>query len=159
MTNLSHVTIYTDGTCPGHLGPGGYGVVMLNEGYRREFSGGYWLTTNNRISLLGAIAGLKKLHHKSSVTLYSDSEYLVASMNSDRVRRWKAKGWFRDKNVKVPNIDLWDSILDLCDQHVVRFAWFKGHPGQVESERCRQLANEAARQEDLPIDEGYTPSR
>ena len=97
MPNLKQVTIYTDGACLGNPGPGGYGVVLLYNGHRKELSGGFRLTTNNRMEILAAIKGLEALKERFTVTLYSDSRYLVDSIQKSWARRWKANGWKRNK--------------------------------------------------------------
>lgn len=152
---LKPVTIYTDGACTGNPGPGGYGTVLLYNGYRKELSGGYRLTTNNRMEMVAAIVGLQALKQPCAVTLYSDSKYLVDAVMLGWAARWRSKGWKRSKTEGAKNPDLWASLLDLCEQHQVEFRWVKGHNGNVENERCDELAVMAARQPNLPIDEGY----
>ncbi|MGQ9546976.1 MAG: ribonuclease HI [Dehalococcoidia bacterium] len=155
MPGLKHVTIYTDGACLGNPGPGGYGVILIYRGRRRELSGGYRKTTNNRMELTAAIVGLQALKEKCRVTLFSDSEYLVKAMSRGWAVRWRANGWKRGKKEKVPNEDLWERLIQLCEQHEVQFSWVKGHSDAAENIRCDQLAVQAAQQPDLPPDEGY----
>lgn len=153
---LKHVTIYTDGGCIGNPGPGGYGVVLLYGGHRKELSGGYRLTTNNRMELTAAIVGLGALRTPCDVTLHSDSEYLVTSMRAGLPEKWKANGWRRGKKRgRALNTDLWDQVLTLCATHHVKFEWVRGHSGDVENERCDQLSQAAARRSRLPTDLGY----
>jgi ribonuclease HI len=144
------VSIYTDGGCDPNPGKGGYGVVLLFAKHRKELSGGFRLTTNNRMELYAAIAGLQALKETSRVTLTSDSEYLVNAMTRGWIQRWERKGW-----KKVKNPDLWKILLDLCSQHQVTFNWIKGHAGHPENERCDQLAMQALLAPDLPADEAY----
>jgi ribonuclease HI len=153
--NAKHVTMYTDGACLGNPGPGGYGVILLYQGHRRELSGGYRKTTNNRMEIMAAIVGLEALKERCEVTLYSDSEYLVNAMSKGWIQRWRANGWKRNKREKVLNPDLWERLLRLCELHEVQFSWVKGHGGTPENVRCDQLAVQAAQQPDLPVDEGY----
>ena len=155
MTNLKEVTIYTDGACTGNPGPGGYGVVLLYGGQRKEVNGGFQLTTNNRMELMAAIVGLQTLKKKCRVSLYSDSEYLVNAMSEGWARRWQANGWKRNKKEKALNPDLWDRLLSLCAYHDVEFRWVRGHSGDPENERCDALAVQAANEARLPLDEGY----
>lgn len=155
MSDLPRVTIYTDGCCPGNPGPGGFGVVLLHKDNRKELSGGYRLTTNNRMELTAAIAGLRALKTSCVVTLYSDSQYLVNAINQGWARRWQANGWRRNKHGKALNPDLWSELLDLLDQHRVQVVWVKGHAGNAENERCDQLSTQAAQRDDLPADEIY----
>lgn len=152
---LKNVVIYSDGACTGNPGPGGYGTVLLYNGHRKELSGGYRRTTNNRMEMMAAIAGLESLQQPCRVTLYSDSKYLVDAVTKGWATRWRANGWMRNKKDKAINPDLWQQLLDLCDRHQVDFKWVKGHAGIPENERCDQLAVSAARQPGLPADEGY----
>ena len=149
------VTIYTDGACRGNPGPGGYGVVLLYQGRRKELSGGYRETTNNRMEMTAAIAGLKMLKESCQVTLYSDSAYLVKAMTEGWARKWRQNNWRRTRKEKALNPDLWEELLRLCDEHQVEFQWVKGHAWSEENARCDQLAWEAAGQPDLPDDHGY----
>jgi ribonuclease HI len=156
MAGLKRVTIYTDGACLGNPGPGGYGVVLLHGEYRRELSGGYRLTTNNRMELTAAIQGLAALKQPCRVQLVSDSEYVVNAIEKGWARRWRANGWYRQNRKMAENRDLWEALLRLCEKHQVRFEWIKGHAGHAENERCDQLALHAAKQPNLPEDAGYT---
>jgi ribonuclease HI len=155
MSELKKVVMYTDGGCIGNPGPGGYGVVLLSDGHRKELSGGFRLTTNNRMELMAAIVGLEALKKPCEVTLYSDSKYLVDAMELGWAKRWQANGWRRNKNEKAVNPDLWQRLLDVCKKHDVKFRWIKGHSGNPENERCDYLANTTAMQKNLPVDEGY----
>lgn len=152
---LKPVTIYTDGACSPNPGSGGYGVVLLYGEHRKELSGGYRLTTNNRMEMMAAIVGLQALKTKCAVTLYSDSKYVVDAIMQGWAVRWRAKGWKRTQTKSPVNADLWKQLLSLCEQHQVEFRWVKGHSGNVENERCDRLAVAAAQQPDLPVDEGY----
>ena len=155
MASKKHVTIYTDGACTGNPGPGGYGVVLLYGKHRRELSGGYRRTTNNRMELLGPIKGLAALKQNCRVTVHSDSQYVVDGIEKGWAKSWRRNGWKRNKRKEAVNPDLWGELLDLCEKHEVEFRWVRGHAGQAENEQCDQLAVEAAHQKDLPADEGY----
>jgi len=159
MGKLKHVTIYTDGACIGNPGPGGYGAVLLYQDQRRELSGGYHRTTNNRMEIMAAIIGLEALKENCRVTLYSDSEYLVKAISRGWAQRWRANGWKRNKREKALNPDLWERLLQLCEYHEVEFSWVKGHAENAENIRCDELAMQAAQQPDLPVDEGYISQR
>jgi len=152
---MKHVTLYTDGGCINNPGPGGYGVVLLYDSHRKELSGGYRLTTNNRMEILAAISGLAALKEPCRVTLCSDSQYLVHAIEQGWARRWQANGWMRNKKEKAVNPDLWEQLLQLCKIHKVKFEWLRGHAGHTENERCDELATAAARGSDLGVDEGY----
>ncbi|SHF34264.1 ribonuclease HI [Desulforamulus putei] len=151
-SHLKHVTIYTDGACSGNPGPGGYGVVMLYKDHRKELSGGFRDTTNNRMELLAAIVALENLKERCSVTLYTDSQYLYNAMEKGWAKKWRANGWMRNPKEPALNADLWERLLKLCEYHHVKFVWVRGHAGNPENERCDRLAVEAAKQPDLPPD-------
>jgi ribonuclease HI len=155
MSQPKKVTIYTDGACLGNPGPGGYGVVLLYGGHRKELSGGFRLTTNNRMELLAVIVGLRSLKERCSVTVYSDSQYVVNAIEKGWAARWRANGWKRNKKEKAINRDLWRQLLDLCDMHEVKMVWVRGHSGVEENERADVLSVTAAKQKNLPVDEGY----
>ena len=149
------IHIFTDGACVGNPGPGGYGVVLLYGDHRKELSGGYRKTTNNRMEMLAVITGLAALKGRCQVTVFSDSEILVKGIEEGWAKRWQANGWRRNKKEKALNVDLWGTLLGLCERHEVKFTWIRGHAGNVENERCDQLAVEAAQRPALPVDEGY----
>ncbi|MCE2469045.1 MAG: ribonuclease HI [Dehalococcoidia bacterium] len=149
------VIIYTDGACIGNPGPGGYGAVLLHGGARKELSGGFRLTTNNRMEILAAVASLDALKEPCSVTLYSDSRYVVDAMEKGWAERWRANGWRRNKKERAVNPDLWERLLDLTGKHSVAFKWVRGHAGNRENERADRLAAEAAKGARLAVDEVY----
>ena len=149
------VVIHTDGACLGNPGPGGFGVVLIHDNHRKEMSGGYRKTTNNRMEVLAAITGLGTLGEQHDVTLYSDSKYLVDAIEKGWAQRWKANGWRRNRKEFALNTDLWEELLNLCDRHIVKFKWVKGHSGNIENERCDRLAVQAANGRQLAPDTGY----
>lgn len=151
----TEITIYTDGACSGNPGPGGYGIIILSEKKRQELSGGYKLTTNNRMELMAVIVGLEQLEIPSIVNLYTDSKYIVDAVTKGWAKRWRANSWKRNKKDKAMNPDLWEKLLDLCDKHQVEFYWVRGHSGNIENERCDKLAVKASQKLDLPSDLGY----
>jgi ribonuclease HI len=159
VSDHKQVAIYTDGACLGNPGPGGYGVVLLYGDHRREISGGYRLTTNNRMEMMGAIVGLRALKTRCKVTLYSDSRYLVDTISKGWAERWKKNGWKRNKTDRAVNPDLWEELLELCSKHDVDFRWVPGHAGIPENERCDELSVEAASRKGLPPDLGYEQAR
>lgn len=152
---MPEVTIYTDGACLGNPGPGGYGVVLLHGEKRKELSGGFRRTTNNRMEIMAAITGLEALKKPCKVTIYSDSEYVVKAIQEGWARRWRSQGWKRNAKDKAVNPDLWGRLLDLCEEHQVEFRWVRGHNGNRENERCDVLAVAAANQSHLPPDPGF----
>jgi ribonuclease HI len=150
-----HVLIYTDGGCDPNPGPGGYGIILAYKGKQKELSGGFRLTTNNRMEIYAAIKALESLKEPCRVTLYSDSEYLVKAMNDGWAKRWQENNWWRTKQERAVNSDLWEKMLTLCETHKVEFVWVKGHAGRAENERCDYLATSALKQAGMPPDEGY----
>lgn len=149
------VTIYTDGAASGNPGPGGYGVVLESSaGHRKELSGGFRKTTNNRMELLAVIVGLKELKSTQvAVTVVSDSKYVVDAINKGWLQSWVKKG-FKDKK----NPDLWKLMIPLLDKYNPTFQWVKGHNNHPQNERCDALAVQASKQSSLPVDTGYESS-
>ena len=145
------ISIYTDGASRGNPGPGGYGTVMLYGALRKELSEGFRLTTNNRMELLSVITALEALKKEgSSVTIYSDSKYVVDSVEKKWVFGWEKKN-FREKK----NPDLWIRFLNVYRKHKVKFVWVKGHDSNKENNRCDELAVAAAQDANLKVDHGY----
>ncbi len=149
--------IYTDGGCIDNPGPGGYGVVMIQGDTRKELSGGYRFTTNNRMELMACIVGLKALgpEYAESVRVFTDSRYVVNGIEKGWAKKWQQNNWMRDKSHSAENIDLWSELLDLTETYDVRFEWVKGHAGNRENERCDKLAKLAALRSDLAPDDAY----
>jgi len=152
---MKNVTLYTDGGCINNPGPGGYGVVLIYDSHRKELSGGFRKTTNNRMEIFAAIAGLEALKEPCRVTLVSDSQYLVYAIQKGWARKWQANGWRRNSREPAINPDLWEKLLKLCEVHEVQFQWVRGHAGHTENERCDDLAKSAARSPNLAVDPGY----
>lgn len=149
------ITIYTDGSALGNPGPGGYGVVLMSGPHFKELSGGYRLTTNNRMELLAVIVALEALRFEGSeVTIYSDSRYVV-----DAVSKGWLSGWVRTRFKGKKNEDLWRRYLNAASRHRVRFVWVKGHAENRWNERCDRLAVAAANSANLLPDEGYEVAR
>ncbi len=153
--SLKKVLIYTDGACSGNPGAGGYGTLLVYNEHRKELSGGFRLTTNNRMEMMAAIVGLETLNTKCDVTLYTDSRYLVDAITKGWAKKWQANGWKRNKKEAAKNPDLWQKLLDLSEKHEVNFVWVKGHAGHPENEYCDRLAVEASQQPNLPSDDVY----
>ena len=151
----SGIVLYTDGACSGNPGPGGYGAVLRYGKSRKELSGGFRKTTNNRMELLAVIEGLEALREPREVTIFSDSKYIVDAVNKGWARRWRANDWRRNKREKAENSDLWARLMTLLDTHKTKFRWVKGHAGNPGNERADRLAVAAARGKRLAIDEGY----
>jgi len=156
---LPVVEIFTDGACTGNPGPGGYGVVIKQDGKQTELSQGYILTTNNRMELMAVITGLRALKQRSQVRLYTDSKYISDAIQLGWADIWRAKGWRKTGKGKILNPDLWQQLMGLLDAHKVTVIWVKGHAGHPENERCDRLAVAAANGRNLLPDPGYENNR
>ena len=144
------IKIFTDGSSRGNPGPGGYGVVMLYKGNRKELSEGYKITTNNRMELTAVIKALEAIKTNNiKVTIYSDSKYVVESIEKGWIWNWEKKNF-----KKKQNIDLWKQFIPLYKKFNIKFVWVKGHAGIKENERCDELAN-LAQSSNLINDTGY----
>ena len=143
------VELYCDGACLGNPGPGGWGYLLrvaTPEGPKeKEASGAEADTTNNRMELRAAIEGLKVLSRPCSVSLCSDSQYVVKGIQS-WLAGWKRNGWRKADKQPVINVDLWQALDTQLQKHRVQARWVKGHAGHAENERVDRLANEAAQQ-------------
>ena len=155
---MFRVLLFSDGSARGNPdGPGGYGTILqfTDAGgnlHEKELSRGYRRTTNNRMELLGCIAGLEALNRPCIVDVYSDSKYLTDAFNQHWIESWEAKGWKRGRNEDVKNVDLWKRLLKAMEPHEVTFHWVKGHAGHPENERCDLLATGAADGDSLSED-------
>jgi ribonuclease HI len=151
------VAIYTDGSCLGNPGPGGYGVVLRYQQHQKEMSGGYQKTTNNRMELLAAIVGLESLKQPCDVDLTTDSQYVRLGI-TQWLANWKKNNWKTSQKEPVKNQDLWRRLDAACQGHKVNWHWVKGHAGHPENERCDELARVAATHQATEVDEGFQPS-
>ena len=151
MERKQTIYLYTDGAASGNPGPGGWGAVLVCGDLRKEMSGGFALTTNNRMELLAVIMGLEAIKwENATVEVWSDSSYVVKAVEEKWLDKWVATGFKKKKNS-----DLWLRFLPLYKKHSVTFHWLKGHAGHPENERCDRLAVAAYGQPGLPQDEGY----
>ena len=150
---MKEVEIYTDGACSGNPGPGGWGAVLRYNGHEKEISGGERHTTNNRMELMAAIAGVEALNRPCMIDLYSDSKYTTDAFNQGWVQNWVRTDWKRTKSGPVRNTDLWKRLLKAKEPHEVTFHWVRGHNGHPENERCDRLATTAADGENLLTDD------
>lgn len=152
MSNTT-ITIYADGSSRGNPGRGGYGVILMANGVPdKELSQGYRLTTNNRMELMAVIAGLKALKKEGlTITFYTDSQYIVKSVEEGWLKNWMATDFKGGKK----NKDLWTEYHRLAQKHKIRFIWVKGHADNPYNNRCDELATSAADSNHLLIDEGY----
>jgi ribonuclease HI len=156
---MKRVLIHTDGACKGNPGPGAYGAVLVSGRHRKEISGGFRLTTNNRMELRAAIAALELLSEPCEVELHSDSKYLVQAITEKWLDGWKRRGWMTSDKKPVKNQDLWLHLLAAMAPHRIDWRWVKGHAGHAENERCDELANLAVVGKELQNDTGFEATR
>lgn len=145
MSELTKVTIYTDGACSGNPGPGGWGAILSASGVSREISGGEAHTTNNRMELMAVIKSLGLLTRPCDVDLYSDSAYVVNAFNQHWIEGWQKRGWVNSAKDPVANKDLWEQLIKLTEVHKVKFIKVKGHSDNEFNNRCDELAVEQSR--------------
>ena len=141
---MKAIEIYTDGACSGNPGPGGWGVVLLYQGNKKELAGYQPETTNNRMELFAAIQGLAALREPCEVTLYSDSSYLINAFEKHWLDNWQRNGWKTSSKSPVENQDLWKLLLHVKN-HRVRFVKVKGHSDNAYNNRCDEMAVAAIR--------------
>ena len=140
---MKEVSIYTDGACSKNPGPGGWASVLLFGEHRKEISGYISSTTNNRMELTAAIEGLRALREPCSITLYSDSSYLINAFVKRWIVNWKRNDWLKSDKKPVENKDLWLELLQAVEPHKVKWIHVRGHADNVENNRCDKLATEA----------------
>lgn len=136
---MIEVVIYTDGACSPNPGPGGFGVLILAAGGKRELSGGEQQTTNNRMEMMAAIVALESLDRPCQVRLHTDSQYLRDGITA-WVAGWQRRGWRTKKNEPVKNADLWRRLLIATEDHEIEWVWVRGHSGDPGNERADELA-------------------
>ncbi len=158
---MKKVIIYTDGSCLGNPGRGGWAAILCLVGStaRRELVGGARLTTNNRMELGGVIAALSALREACEVDIYTDSKYVCDAVEKGWLAGWQKRNWIKSDKKPVLNVDLWKQLLPLLRTHKVTFHWLRGHAGHRENERCDELARAFAAGPDLPEDTGFTAAQ
>jgi ribonuclease HI len=145
----NQLIMYTDGAARGNPGPGGYGVILFWGDHKKELSGGYRYTTNNRMELMAVIAGLEALKKEGQqVTVYSDSQYVVKAVEQGWLKNWVATNFKGGKK----NKDLWLHFYELAKKNNIRFIWVRGHADNPNNNRCDELATAAADGKDLDVD-------
>lgn len=154
---MKKVLIYTDGSCLNNPGPGGWAAALVLEenGFRKEISGAFRLTTNNRMEIMAAIKALQALKRPCEAHLYTDSQYLRNALEKSWLVSWQKNNWKKADKKPVLNADLWRLFLEAKNGHDLKIHWIKGHAGHPDNERCDLLARTRAREEDLPPDENY----
>ncbi|MBR0183681.1 MAG: ribonuclease HI [Clostridia bacterium] len=136
---MKKIEIFTDGACSGNPGPGGWAAILKYKDNVKKISGFVPSTTNNRMEILALINALSILKESCEITVYSDSKYVVDSINKNWVLNWQKNNWMK-KNKKVPNSDLWYTLLNLMKNHKIDFIWVRGHSGHPENEECDKMA-------------------
>lgn len=139
----AEVDLYTDGSCLGNPGPGGWAALLRYEGKEKSLSGGEPATTNNRMEMMAAIAGLESLRRACTVDIYTDSQYVTKGM-TQWLEGWRKRGWKTAAKTPVKNADLWERLDEAAGGHKIRWHWVKGHAGHPENERVDALARAQA---------------
>lgn len=153
---MKHVQLFSDGSCLGNPGPGGWAAILrlVSSGQERELYGGYSRTTNNRMEILSVLEGLRALSEPCLVDVYSDSQYVCNTVQKGWLSGWRKAGWIKSDKKPVKNRDLWEAMLPHLTRHQVSFHWLRGHAGHPENERCDALARTQAALPNLPADPG-----
>ncbi len=149
------VEIFTDGSCLGNPGPGGYGIVLRYKTVEKQLSKGYSLTTNNRMEMMAAVVALRALQEPCQVILTTDSQYVRQGI-TQWIHNWKKRGWKTANKEPVKNADLWQALDAETTRHNIEWRWVKGHAGHRENEICDKIARAAA-EAPTEVDEGYRP--
>ncbi len=137
---MKEVVLYTDGACSGNPGKGGYCAILMHADREKVISGAENDTTNNRMELLAVIKGLEALKQPCSVSVYSDSQYVVDAFNKGWIVSWMKNGWKNAQKKEIKNVDLWKNLLELCGVHLVRFIKVAGHSDNEHNNRCDKIA-------------------
>ncbi|MCD7943559.1 MAG: ribonuclease HI [Clostridia bacterium] len=141
---MKEVTVYSDGSCKGNPGPGGWCCILVYRGHEKVLSGGDPVTTNNRMEMTAVIKALEALKEPCRVTLVSDSKYVIDALSLGWAEKWKNRGWKRSSGDDALNPDLWDKLLTLTKKHTLTYTWVKGHAGHEYNERCDEIAQNEA---------------
>lgn len=153
---MKHVHLFTDGSCLGNPGPGGWAAILrlVTSGQEKELSGGYARTTNNRMEIISVLEGLRSLTEPCLVEVFSDSQYVCNTVQKGWLTSWRKNHWVKADKKPVKNRDLWEALYPLLVRHQVTFRWLRGHNGHPENERCDELARTEAARPGLPPDTG-----
>ena len=143
LTSKKNIIIYTDGACIGNPGLGGWGAIIISQNNEKKISGGSELTTNNRMEMQAVVEALKCIETTSSITLYTDSKYIINGISS-WIYRWKENNWTSSNKRPIKNIDLWKIIDSFTSKHNIEWKWVKGHSGDYYNEEVDKLARAEA---------------
>jgi len=155
MALQKKISAFTDGSCLGNPGPGGWACILRYQDHEKVLASGYRHTTNNRMEIMGVLMALDHLTEACHVTVYSDSQYVCNTIEKRWLQSWQKNGWRNASKKPVKNRDLWERLSPLLIKHQVRMQWVKGHAGHIENERCDYLARTAAEALGLPEDSGF----
>jgi len=147
------VEVFTDGSCLGNPGPGGYGIVLRYRHVEKQLAKGYTLTTNNRMEMMAAVVALNTLKEPCQVILTTDSQYVRQGI-TQWIHNWKKRGWKTSDKKPVKNADLWQALDHEASRHIIDWRWVKGHAGHRENEICDEIARTAA-ETPTNVDDGY----
>ncbi|CAL4321333.1 Ribonuclease HI [Buchnera aphidicola (Eriosoma grossulariae)] len=150
---LKSITIFTDGSCLGNPGPGGYGILMRYKKHEKIFQNGFYWTTNNRMELMSVIIGIEKIKEMCQIKIITDSQYVQKGV-SIWLKNWKKKNWRNNNNKLIKNLDLWTKLNTIMKIHKIQWIWINSHSGYIENEKCDLLAKMSAKNPSL-IDFGY----
>ncbi len=137
---MKTIKLYSDGACSGNPGPGGYCAILRFNEHEKVVQGGAADTTNNRMEMMAVIAALEALNEPCNVELYSDSKYVIDTLQKGWAKSWRSKGWKKSDGKPALNADLWDRLLSLSETHHLDYHWIKGHSGHPMNERCDEIA-------------------
>ena len=137
---MKHIILYTDGACSGNPGEGGWGCILEYNGNTKEISGYDPCTTNNQMELTAVISGLKALKEPCDVDIYSDSAYVINAFNQKWINNWQNNNWRTADKKEVKNVELWKTLLQLCETHNIVWHKVKGHADNEKNNRCDFLA-------------------
>ncbi|AWH90534.1 ribonuclease HI [Buchnera aphidicola (Melanaphis sacchari)] len=140
---LKLIKIFTDGSCLGNPGPGGYATILRYKSFEKILTSGFFLTTNNRMELMGVISGLESIKQSCSIKITTDSQYVKQGVTK-WIDKWKKDQWKTSKKKLIKNIDLWLRINFFLNKHCIEWLWVRGHVGHLENERCDKIARQSA---------------
>ena len=137
------IKIYTDGSCIGNPGPGGWAAIILNSEKQHIISGKKKNTTNNQMELMAAIKALVFFSKKRKIIIYTDSNYVKEGI-TNWIKIWEKNNWKTVNKKKVKNVELWIKLNTLSNFHDIEWKWVKAHSGDPMNNMVDKLARKAA---------------
>jgi len=137
------IEIYTDGSCLGNPGPGGWGAILLYKEHQKKISGSKSDTTNNQMELKAVIEALRMLKNPSKIIIYTDSQYVKNGLTT-WIKKWKINGWRTANKKPIKNLEFWKDLEKECEEHQIEWRWVKAHAGNKFNEMVDDLARQAA---------------